>query len=143
MKRCRWIFAFAVALVAGPAAAPTQYWYVSTSTYQGALADTAPAAGEHMCNPSEWMGTTFDSSLSAADVLGDWVWYDTDTGESDATDGDCLNWSSSAGSNVGHQVMSSDETGHTKAGLDGGMGLWDQRSATCLGDRHVMVCSDP
>ena len=143
MKRCRWIFAFALALAAGPVFAPTQYWYVSSSTYQGALADTAAAAGEHMCNPSEWMGTTFDSSLSAADVLEDWTWYDTDTGEGDTTDGDCLNWSSAGGSNSGHAARSSADTGHTKVGQDGGLGLWDQDDKTCMGALRVMICSDP
>ena len=143
MKRCRWIFAFALALAAGPVFAPTQYWYVSSSTYQGALADTAAAAGEHMCNPSEWMGTTFDSSLSAANALNDWTWYDTDTGESDATDGDCLNWASSAGSSLGHAIKASQDEVWGKVALDGGEELWDQSSRTCMGALRVMICSDP
>ena len=144
MKRVALLFALAAgALFVGPAFAPTQYWYVSTDTYTGGDADTAAAAGEHMCNPSEWMGTTFDSSLSVANALEDWTWYDTDTGESDATDGDCLNWSITTAAYNGHAARSSGDTGHTKVGQDGGLGLWDQDDKNCAWDIHVLICSDP
>ena len=136
----RLLYLVVVAAWAAPllVSAGGRYWYVSSSTYDGSTADTAAAAGEHMCTPGEWVLSSRDFSKGTLSVAETYLWVDTDTNTTSATAGDCADWSTNAGANNGHISFISNVSALEPIGQ-----AWRFSSINCATPRHVLICSDP
>ena len=115
----------------------TAYWYISSSTYTGSTADTAPGANEHICIVGEWVGMPYDESRGVSSALDDECWIDYDTNTTTENIGDCSNWSTASGSSDGHRSQLSTST------IAEGFGdVFNIDDEPCSATLKVYICSD-
>lgn len=105
-------------------------FYVTTSTYNGSTADTACAAGYHMCYTGEWIGIHVDTTNNCSGCWDTSARVDNNSANASQ---DCNNWTSAS---VGDYGLAADTSPGSATG-------WITRAdRPCSMALPVLCCSD-